>query len=205
MSKRILDIVLSLMGIIILSPILLVCALLVKLTSPGPIFFRQTRIGMNFRPFDILKFRSMVVNASELGAQITADRDPRITTIGRILRKTKLDELPQLFNVFLGQMSLVGPRPEVPVYVEMFKDDFRKLLKVRPGITDIGSIEFRFEEEILAQSEDPEKTYVEDVLPQKIKLGQQYVEKSSILFDAWLIAKTILTILGFGSGARTTN
>ncbi|QEG22330.1 sugar transferase [Mariniblastus fucicola] len=196
MIKRLFDIVLSLTGIIVLSPVMLVCALLVKLTSKGPVFFEQIRVGKNFQPFGILKFRSMVVDAEKLGAQITADRDPRITSIGRILRKTKLDELPQLINVLKGDMSLVGPRPEVPKYVELFEEDFRKLLQVRPGITDIASIEYRFEEEILAQSSDPTQTYIEEILPAKIKLGEQYVNKSSVLFDVQLIFKTFLTIVG---------
>jgi len=131
---------------------MIICALLVKFTSEGPIIFRQTRVGRNFAPFEIFKFRSMVVNAASLGARVTADGDKRITKIGRIMRKTKLDELPQLFNVLFGDMSFVGPRPEVPEFVEAYREDYTELLSIRPGITDIGSIEFRFEEEILAYS-----------------------------------------------------
>lgn len=194
MTKRIFDIVFSLLGIVILSPLMIVCALLVKLTSRGPVLFSQQRVGKGFQPFSIYKFRSMIVGAPKMGAQITADRDPRITTVGRVMRKLKLDELPQLFNVLRGDMSFVGPRPEVPHYVEMFRDDYRDLLRFRPGITDISSITYRFEEEILAAAEDPQATYVEEVLPAKIALSKTYAQKSSLWYDVKLIFATIFKI-----------
>ena len=199
MSKRLFDIVCSLGGILVFSPVMLACAVLVKLTSTGPIIFSQQRVGLNFKPFNIYKFRSMVVDAPKLGGQVTVDRDPRITFVGRLMRKAKLDELPQLFNVLSGDMSFVGPRPEVSQYVEMFKDDYAELLTVRPGITDIGSIVYRHEEDILAQSEDPRSTYINTVLPEKIRLSKQYVRSRSLWVDVRLIFQTIFTVLGFCS------
>ena len=196
MSKRVFDIFFSLVGILCLSPVMIICALAVKLTSKGPIIFRQTRVGRNFAPFEIYKFRSMVVNAAQMGARVTADGDKRITTIGRIMRKTKLDELPQLFNVLFGNMSFVGPRPEVPEFVELYRDDYTELLSIRPGVTDLGSIEFRFEEEILAASSDPRQAYIDEVLPQKIELGKKYIKLSSVLFDIKLIFLTLLSVVG---------
>lgn len=195
MSKRIFDIFFSVMGILFLSPVMIICAVLVKLSSKGPIIFRQARVGRNFAPFEIYKFRSMVVNAASLGARVTADGDKRVTKIGRIMRKTKLDEVPQLFNVLFGDMSFVGPRPEVPEFVEIYREDYVELLSVRPGVTDIGSIEFRFEEEILAASSDPRQTYIDEVLPQKIELGKKYIKQSSVLFDIKLITITLLSVV----------
>ncbi|MBX3438178.1 MAG: sugar transferase, partial [Planctomycetaceae bacterium] len=158
--KRAFDITFSLLGLILLSPVFLAACALVKLTSPGPAFFMQERVGRDFRPFRILKFRTMVVDAPKQGGQLTAGRDPRITPIGRWLRATKVDELPQLINVFRGDMSFVGPRPEVPRYVEKFRRDYEVLLQVRPGITDIASLKYRHEADLLGQSTDPEATYV---------------------------------------------
>jgi lipopolysaccharide/colanic/teichoic acid biosynthesis glycosyltransferase len=175
---------------------LLVAAVLIKFTSRGPALYRQQRMGLNFQPFDILKFRTMVVDAHKLGGQITAGRDPRITTVGHFLRKSKIDELPQLINVVKGEMSFVGPRPEVPRYVEMFRDDYAELLKVRPGITDIASLKYRHESDLLGESEDPENTYVQEILPDKIALAKEYIRRSSILFDLQLIFKTVLRMAG---------
>lgn len=151
---------------------------------------------MKFRPFRILKFRSMVVGAPKLGAQVTVRGDARVTTIGRLLRKTKLDELPQLFNVLLGDMSFVGPRPEVPEYVNLFKTDYEELLRVRPGITGIASITYRDEEGLLAAASDPKQVYVSEVLPEKIRLGKLYVDRQSIMLDVRLIIMTLLKIVG---------
>jgi len=190
--KRAFDIVVSLFGLIVLSPFFIPCAILVKLTSAGPVFFRQERIGRHFRPFQIMKFRTMVQNAPKLGGQLTAGRDPRITTVGHILRKTKLDELPQLINVLVGDMSFVGPRPEVRKYVEKFHADYEELLRVRPGITDLASLKYRHESEILGQFPDPEQAYVDVVLPDKIALGKEYIRRSSLLFDLKLIMMTVL-------------
>ncbi|QDT46440.1 sugar transferase [Symmachiella dynata] len=192
MMKRMFDLLVSFCGLLLLWPVLLVSAVLVKLTSPGPALYRQQRMGLNFQPFDILKFRTMVVDAHKLGGQITAGRDPRITSVGHFLRKTKIDELPQLINVFKGEMSFVGPRPEVPRYVEMFRDDYAELLKVRPGITDIASLKYRHESELLGESDNPETTYTQVILPDKIALAKEYIRRSSILFDLQLIFKTVL-------------
>ena len=201
MIKRLFDIALALFGIVVFLIPMMVCAVLVKLTSKGPIIFSQERMGLNFKPFRIFKFRSMVVNAPSLGAQVTVDRDPRITGIGRVMRKTKLDELPQLFNVLFGDMSFVGPRPEVQKYVDMFREDYKVLLSVRPGITGLDSIAFRHEEDILAKASDPQAAYVDEVAPAKIKLAKQYVAKSSVLFDIKLIWLTIVSVLGWGGGS----
>lgn len=197
--KRLFDVVASLAGLVLLSPLLLLAALAVKLTSPGPVFFRQERMGLRFRPFHIYKFRSMVADAPQRGTAITFGDDPRITRIGRILRKTKIDELPQLFNVLKGDMSLVGPRPEVRRYVEMFRDDYEEILRVRPGITDLASIEYCDEAAVLGSAENPEEEYVRRVLPEKIRLAKKYVSRSSLVFDLMLIARTLAAICGLGS------
>jgi len=192
--KRAFDLVISALGLVMLSPMLLIAALAIKLTSPGPVFFRQERVGRGFRRFNILKFRTMVPDAPKLGGQLTAGGDPRITPIGRLLRKTKLDELPQLFNVLKGDMSFVGPRPEVPRYVEMFRRDFEELLAVRPGITDLASLKYRHESEILGRSSDVESTYANEILPDKISLAKEYLRRSSLWFDLNLIFKTLFRL-----------
>lgn len=196
MPKRLLDIVLSSIGIVVCAPLFLVCALLVRLSTHGPVIFAQVRIGYMFRTFRIYKFRTMVHDAPNLGGVITVGEDPRITRIGRILRKTKVDELPQLFNVLKGDMSLVGPRPEAPKYVEMFRADYEEILRVRPGITDLASVKYRDEAAVLAQADDPEQAYVQSVLPEKIRLAREYIQRSSFFFDLYLISLTILTIAG---------
>ncbi|MBX3441593.1 MAG: sugar transferase [Planctomyces sp.] len=194
--KRAVDILASATGLLVLSPLLALTALLVRLTSRGPVFFRQTRVGRNFAPFQILKFRTMVQDAEARGAQLTAGRDPRITPVGQFLRRTKIDELPQLINVLKGDMSLVGPRPEVPRYVELFRDDYEQLLRVRPGITDIASLRYRHESELLGQSSDPEAMYVRQILPDKIALGKEYLQRQSLLLDLSLMARTVLRMAG---------
>jgi lipopolysaccharide/colanic/teichoic acid biosynthesis glycosyltransferase len=193
--KRSLDIAAALTGLILASPLLLAAALAVKLGSRGPVFFRQERMGRNFRPFRIYKFRTMVPDAPNLGAQITAGADPRITRVGHFLRKSKLDELPQLINVLVGDMSLVGPRPEVPKYVEMFRDDYREILSVRPGITDPASIKYRDESSALANSPDPERMYVEQLLPDKIAISREYVRRASLPGDFRVLVSTAMCIL----------
>ena len=195
MIKRILDLVVSLIGLICLLPLLLLVAVLIKLDSTGPVFFRQTRMGMRFRPFQILKFRTMVQDSSTRGHSITVGDDPRITRVGRFLRKTKIDELPQLINVFKGEMTFVGPRPEVPQYVELFRQDYEEILKIRPGITDLASIKYRNEAALLGQSKNPEEEYVTRVLPDKISLGREYVRCSSLAFDLRLIFRTFLKLI----------
>ena len=196
MLKRLLDIVASGLGLLVLSPVLVVVAVLVKLSSPGPVFFSQQRMGRSFRPFYIHKFRSMTADAPQRGGPITFGDDPRITRMGRILRKTKLDEIPQLFNVLKGEMSLVGPRPEAIRYVEMFRDDYAVILRVRPGITDLASLKYHDEATLLGQAANPEEEYVQRVLPEKIRLGKEYVEKSSLFLDVTIILKTLFVVAG---------
>jgi lipopolysaccharide/colanic/teichoic acid biosynthesis glycosyltransferase len=179
----------------LLSPLFLLAALAVRFDSRGPVFFVQQRVGRNFVPFGILKFRTMVVDAEARGGQITSGHDPRITASGRWLRKTKFDELPQLINVLRGDMSLVGPRPEVPKYVDMFRDEYVRILTVRPGLTDPASIKYRDEAAVLAASDDPERAYVEQVLPDKIALARDYVARATLCGDLWLLMQTFLRIL----------
>lgn len=190
--KRIFDITASGLGIIILSPVLLVIALMIKKESDGPVFFKQIRVGEKGKNFEILKYRTMVVDAEKLGRQITVGNDNRITKIGGFLRKYKLDELPQLINVFKGDMSLVGPRPEVPRYVEMYNDEQRKVLDVKPGITDLASIRYKDENELLGTAEDPDDMYINTIMPDKLALNLEYINKSNVFFDIYIILKTII-------------
>jgi lipopolysaccharide/colanic/teichoic acid biosynthesis glycosyltransferase len=203
--KRFFDIVVASMGLLLISPLLLAAAILVRLSSPGPVFFRQERIGRGGRPFFILKFRTMVQDAPKRGGPITFGNDPRVTPVGKLLRKSKLDELPQLLNVLKGDMSLVGPRPEVPKYVEMFHRDYEEILRVRPGITDLASIKYSDEASVLGQAADPEKEYVDRVLPEKIRLAKEYVRRSSCCFDVAIILSTLLKLCGLhrASAAET--
>ena len=195
-AKRIFDLVFVIPGLFILSPVFLVIALLIKHDSDGPILFKQERIGLHGKPFKVLKFRTMVVDAEQKGAKVTTGGDPRITPSGHWLRKYKLDELPQLINVLKGEMSLVGPRPEVPEYVAFYTDKQKiTVLSVPPGITDIASIEFRNENELLAGSKDPVKDYKEKVLPIKLSYYEQYVKERSLWLDFKLILKTIVAIV----------
>jgi lipopolysaccharide/colanic/teichoic acid biosynthesis glycosyltransferase len=191
--KRGLDVGVSLLGLILASPLLLAAAIAVKLDSRGPLLFRQQRMGRNFRPFWIYKFRTMVVDAERQG-QLTAGADPRVTRVGRWLRQSKLDELPQLFNVLRGDMSLVGPRPEVPKYVELFRDEYRVVLSVRPGLTDPASIKYRDEGALLAGSPDPERQYVERILPDKLALASDYIRRANVLTDLGVMFRTVLRI-----------
>ena len=169
MPKRLFDLFWSALGLALLSPLLLLVALAVKAEDGGPVFFRQVRIGRGGRPFGIWKFRTMVVDAERQGRSITVGQDPRITRIGRRLRATKLDEIPQLLNVLVGEMSLVGPRPEVPRYVDLYTESQRAILALRPGITDLASIKYRNESELLAEAENPDETYIQVLLPDKIR------------------------------------
>jgi lipopolysaccharide/colanic/teichoic acid biosynthesis glycosyltransferase len=195
--KRVSDIVAAAMGLLVLAPIFAVVAVLIKLDSAGPVLFKQQRMGRAFRPFLIYKFRTMIQDAQQQGSAVTIGEDPRITRIGWFLRKTKIDELPQLINVLKGDMALVGPRPEVPHYVELFRKDYEEILKIRPGITDLASLKYRDEAAILAQSDHPEEEYVSRVLPEKIQLAKDYMNQSSFLFDVALIFKTVLKLLEF--------
>jgi len=193
--KRVLDFVLSLIGLIILLPVFVVIAFFIKKEDGGTVFFRQTRVGQYGRPFRIYKFRTMVENAEKMGAQITTGGDPRVTKVGRFLRKYKLDELPQLINVLKGEMSLVGPRPEVPKYVEIYKDEYEEILQVKPGITDFASLEYIDEEKLLKDGENPEEVYINKVLPEKIKYYKKYINRIGFRTDMGLILKTLLRII----------
>jgi lipopolysaccharide/colanic/teichoic acid biosynthesis glycosyltransferase len=195
--KRLFDIVVSLAGLVLLFPLLLLVAVLVKADSPGPVFFRQERMGRRFRPFFIYKFRTMISDTSGKGRPITVGNDPRITRAGRLLRATKIDELPQLINVFKGEMSFVGPRPEVRQYVELFRNDYEEILQIRPGITDLASVKYRDEAAILGRSENPENEYVRRVLPEKIELAREYLRRSSLFFDLALLFKTLCKLFEF--------
>lgn len=188
--KRAFDIVVSAVTLAVLSPIFLIIALAILTTMGWPIFFRQTRIGKDSKAFKIIKFRTMVKKADKQGLPITTGQDPRVTAIGRILRKTKLDELPQFLNVLWGQMSLVGPRPEVPRYVRMYSRKQMRVLSVKPGLTDPAAIAYRDEETILAGYDDPEKAYIEQIMPDKLKLNLSYIEQASFAGDLALLFRT---------------
>lgn len=196
MSKRVFDWVMSSLGLLVLAPLLLLIALAVKLDSPGPVFFRQERVGRFGQAFRIHKFRTMRHEPVGQGLQITVGADSRITRVGGFLRGSKLDELPQLIDVWVGSMSLVGPRPEVPRYVAHYPAALRdKILSVRPGITDIASIEYRDESAVLARAADPEQAYIHEVMPHKLALAASYVDQASVWTDIKLILRTIRAIV----------
>jgi lipopolysaccharide/colanic/teichoic acid biosynthesis glycosyltransferase len=195
-GKRAFDLLCMIPGVVILIPLAVVVAFAVKLDDGGPVFFRQVRAGWNGKPFRMWKFRTMVVNAEKLAGLITIGQDPRITRVGRVLRKTKLDELPQFLNVIAGDMSLVGPRPEVMRYVEMYGEDQRKVLELMPGITDPASVKYCDESELLSQADDPERLYVEEIMPEKIRLNLEYAEHASVASDLRVVLKTIAKISG---------
>ena len=194
MAKRIFDVLMSSVGLLLLSPLFVVIALAIVLESKGGMFYKQERIGKNGKPFKLLKFRSMYVGADKKGLLTVSGRDPRITRVGYFIRKTKIDELPQLINVLKGDMSLVGPRPEVAKYVNLYTDNQKEVLSVRPGITDPASIKFRNENDLLAQAENPEKFYIEQIMPEKIKISIDYIRKRNFFTDLGVIFKTILMI-----------
>jgi len=195
MMKRVFDIIVSLFGLIATSPILVLFALMIKKDSKGPVFFRGQRVGKNGKQFKIFKFRTMVENAESLGGPSTAGNDPRLTKIGNFLKKFQIDELPQLINVLRGEMSLVGPRPEVPFYVDMMSEEEKKIiLSVPQGMTDIASLWDFHEGEVLKGSSDPEKDYQEKIRPQKLRLQIEYVKNRSFWLDIKIIFKTILKI-----------
>jgi len=195
MVKRIFDFTFSLLGLFFLSPVLFIIAFLIKVNDYGPIFYRGNRIGKNGQPFKIFKFRTMVIDAEKIGGPSTADDDPRITKVGKTLRKYKLDELPQLINVCKGEMSFVGPRPEVKQYVDMFSEEEKQILTVKPGITDWASLWNPDEGATLAGSPDPEKIYLENIRPEKIRLQLKYVRERTFLTDIKIILLTFKTIL----------
>ena len=194
MIKRGFDILASVVGLLVVSPVLLVSGLLIRLEDGGPIFYRGMRVGWYGKLFRIFKFRTMVINAEELGGPSTADDDPRITRTGKFLRKYKLDEIPQLLNVLRGEMSFVGPRPEVPMEVETYTEEEKGVLLVRPGITDWASIKFYNEGEILRGSKDPHQTYREKIRPEKLKLELNYVKNHSLRVDFKILTQTFLIL-----------
>ena len=194
--KRTFDIIVAAIGLIVLSPLFVLVALLIKFDSRGPILFKQERIGKDFRPFSIYKFRTMR-DGAHVTSSLTIGADPRITRVGKYLRASKVDELPQLLNILKGDMSLVGPRPEVPRYVELFRADYEHILKVRPGLTDLASLKYSDEASVLGKSANPEGDYVARLLPDKIRLAKEYVQRSSLLFDAKLIVETIIKLFGY--------
>ena len=193
--KRLFDIVASGCGLLVLSPVLLVVAIWIKLDSRGPVFYRQVRVGYKNKDFQIFKFRSMRIGADKGSLVTISGHDPRITRSGYFIRKYKLDELPQLINVFIGDMSLVGPRPEVRHYVDYWTPEQMHVLDVRPGITDPASIKFRNENELMGKAEDPEDYYINVIMQEKIKLYLEYVENASFLYDLKLIFKTFKVII----------
>lgn len=196
MLKRAFDMAFSLVLLVLLLPLLLVFALAVALTSPGGAFFRQVRVGRGGREFRLLKFRSMRPGSEAKGQLTIGGRDPRITGVGYLLRKTKLDELPQLWNVLVGDMSVVGPRPEVPKYVALYNEEQRAVLSVRPGITGMASIDYIDENELLAKATDPERTYIEEVMPAKLALDLRYVREQSFALDLRIIMATVGRVFG---------
>ncbi len=194
-SKRIFDILLSLYGIACLIPIGAIIALSIRIGSKGPIFYFQKRVGINGEDFSVFKFRTMYTGSDKKGLLTVGNDDSRITDVGAFLRKTKLDELPQLVNVLIGDMSFVGPRPEVRKYVDLYTPEQLKVLSIRPGITDYASLEYINENEILGKSKDPEKTYIEEIMPAKLKLNMQYLAEQSLQTDVNIIWKTISKIV----------
>lgn len=195
--KRLFDILFSGFVIICFLPIGGILAVLILIESKGGVFFKQERIGRNGIPFYLLKFRSMVTDSESKGKITVGTRDPRITKIGYYIRRYKLDEFPQFINVLLGEMSIVGPRPEVKEYVDLYTDSQREILNVKPGITDIASLEYFKENELLGQSNDPRKTYIEEVMPAKIELNKTYLKTPTIGKDIQIIWKTFLKVIGF--------
>ncbi len=196
MIKRTIDILMSLVGIAMVGPALLGFAAWIKLTSSGPVFYRGERVGRFGKPFAIFKFRTMVIDADKIGPSSTSEHDPRITRAGRFLRKYKLDELPQFFNVLDGSMSFVGPRPQVQWAIDLYTEEERELLSIRPGITDYASLVFRNEGEILKGSTDPDKDYLEKIAPGKIRLGLHYLHRHNLWVDMKIVAATALALLG---------
>ncbi|MBK7667986.1 MAG: sugar transferase [Sphingobacteriaceae bacterium] len=194
--KRLFDIIASLIGIIILCPIFFLIFLAVALNSGFPVFYLQTRVGKGNIDFKLFKFRTMFTDADKKGLLTVGGRDPRITTVGYFLRKYKLDELPQLFNVLFGSMSLVGPRPEVRKYVDMYNEEQKRVLSVQPGITDYASLDYINENDLLAKSQNPEETYIKEVMPAKLQLNLKYIQEAGLATDLKLIFKTIGKIFG---------
>jgi lipopolysaccharide/colanic/teichoic acid biosynthesis glycosyltransferase len=194
MIKRLFELCAVAVGLVLLSPLFLIVAILIKLDSSGPVVYRGDRVGKGGNPFKIYKFRTMVANAEQMGTALTASGDPRITRIGQVLRKWKIDELPQLINVARGEMSLVGPRPEAPGYVQYYTPQQRQVLGAKPGMTGLAQVRFRHEESLLSRCGDPEMNYVEKIMPQKLAIDLEYIENQSVLLDLKLIIQTFLCL-----------
>lgn len=192
--KRAFDIIFSFFGLLALFPFFLFIGIWILIDSPGGIFYRQTRVGRNNRDFRLWKFRSMRPDSDKKGLLTVGGRDPRITNSGYFIRKYKIDELPQLINVLTGDMSFVGPRPEVRRYVDLYNEEQKRVLLVRPGITDIASLEYFEENELLGKSSDPERTYIDEIMPAKLKLNLQYIDKANLATDLGMIFKTVARI-----------
>lgn len=193
--KRLFDIFFSSLILLVFLPFGIIIAILIALSSRGPIFYKQERIGLHSKPFFLLKFRSMKVNADKQGKLTVGMRDPRITRIGYFLRKSKLDEFPQFINVLKGEMSIVGPRPEVQEYVDLYTEEQRKVLTVKPGITDYASLEYFKENELLGKSKDAQKTYVEEVMPAKLELNLKYIRETGLVKDLRIMWRTFLKVI----------
>ncbi len=195
MAKRAFDFLFSVIGLVAITPVMLLLALIITIDSKGGVFYKQVRIGKNKKPFKLYKFRSMSTDADKKGLLTVGNKDSRITKIGYYLRKYKLDELPQLINVLLGNMSFVGPRPEVEKYVKLYNQEQLMVFNVKPGITDWASIKYVNENEILAKSSQPEKTYIEEIMPAKLKLNLEYVKHNNVFVDIKIILLTIKAII----------
>lgn len=195
MLKRAFDILMASIGLIVLSPYFLIVSLLIKLTSPGPVFYRGRRVGQHGRIFTMYKFRTMVVDAEKTGPAVTYDDDPRITPIGRLLRDARLDEFPQLWNILKGDMSFVGPRPEAPYYYERYTEEQKRIFDVKPGLTGLTQIYFRHEEDLLTDPENIDRDYLEKVLPAKVELDMDYIRDHSLWRDITLILTTLKVLV----------
>ena len=196
--KRLFDITCSLLGLVLLAPLMVVIALIIKLSSAGPILFSQKRVGLHERLFTVYKFRTMVDKADTMGTSVTAGGDPRITPVGRVLRRTKFDELPQLLNVLKGDMSFIGPRPDVPEITAKYTPQMKRIFSVRPGITSVATLHFRREEEILAKVPDPDVFYDAVVVPLKVSLAMEHVRRNSFWFDLKILLQTVWVLLPLG-------
>ena len=194
MVKRVFDLLTAGVGLLVLSPVFLLVGILVKLDSPGPVLYKGDRIGKGGVPFKMYKFRTMVVSADQMGPALTHGRDPRTTRVGRILRKWKIDEIPQLLNILRGEMSVVGPRPESPGYVKHYTPEQRQVLRAKPGMTGLTQVKFRHEESLLSHCKHPEADYIEKIMPQKLALDLEYLKHQSLFLDIKLITQTLLCL-----------
>lgn len=195
MAKRLFDPIVATAGLVVLSPVFALVAVLIRWDCEGPVFFRQERVGLGGRPFRIFEFRTMRTDAESAAGQLTVRADPRVIRLGRVLRKWNIDETPQLLDVVRGETSFVGPRPEVPRYVALYTPDQRRILEVRPGITDPASIEFRDENELLSRQSDPEAYYIDTILPRKLDLNADDMERGNLGYDMWIIAATVWRVV----------